>query len=197
MASAAALAVALLVTLGSPGMAGAAEADPVVPETSLRQSTFDLNTAEATLDVRAAEAVFDIRLAESIQPLEDERIEGGKVTVRLSSDVLFDFNKATLTAAAERRIRQLAPRLRGSTGTVQISGHSDAIGSPAYNLVLSRRRAEAVKAELRRVLGGADVTIDAAGFGETRPVAPNKIGDRDNPDGRAKNRRVDITFHRG
>ncbi|WP_192810130.1 OmpA family protein [Actinomadura rudentiformis] len=183
--------IAVLVLLTVPGVAAA---DPVVPQAGLQQSIRDVKTAEGTFDVKAGEAVHDVRLAESIQPLEDEQTEGAKVTVRISSDVLFDFNEAALTAAAMRRIGQLAPRLRDATGIVQISGHTDAAGSPDYNLALSHRRAEAVKAELRRLLNGANVDIKAAGFGETRPVAPNKIGDNDHPDGRAKNRRVDITF---
>ncbi|MEU5880356.1 OmpA family protein [Spirillospora sp. NPDC047279] len=186
-------AAAFLLVLALPGVAGA---DPVVPETELQRSVRDLRTAAATLDVRAADAVHDIRVTESVQPLEVEQSDGAKVTVRISSDVLFDFGEATLTAAAKRRIAQLAPRLRQATGTVQVSGHSDAIGAPGYNLTLSRQRAEAVKAELTRLLSGTNARIAATGFGETRPVAPNKVGDRDDPDGRAKNRRVDITFQK-
>jgi outer membrane protein OmpA-like peptidoglycan-associated protein len=188
------LAAALVVLLALPGVAGVAGADPTVPDGNLGQSILDLKTAEATLDVKAPESVFDLRLAESIQPLEEEQTKGSQVTVRLSADVLFDFNEATLTPAAKRRIAALAPRLRGAPGVVRVSGHSDSLGATDYNMTLSRRRAEAVKAELQRVLGDTSTRITATGLGETKPVAPNKIGDKDNPDGRAKNRRVEISF---
>jgi len=185
--------IALLAVLAPPGIAGA---DPNVPDGNLAQSILDVKTAEATLDVKASEAVLGLRIAESIQPLEEEQTKGSQVTVSLSADVLFDFNEATLTDAAKRRLAALAPRLREVSGVIQVSGHSDSIGAPSYNLDLSRRRAEAVKAELTRVLNGTTVRIDAKGFGETKPVAPNKIGDKDNPDGRAKNRRVEVSFNK-
>lgn len=49
---------------------------------------------------------------------------------------------------------------------------------------------------MQRALGGASVRIEAKGYGSTKPVAPNREGGKDNPEGRAKNRRVDITFQK-
>jgi outer membrane protein OmpA-like peptidoglycan-associated protein len=178
------IAAVLALTLAVPGIAGA---DPVVDDEQLA-------TSVQTIDL--SRHVLDIELLKSVLPLESEETAGGQVTVRLSADVLFDFNKATLTEAARHRIARLAPRLRRATGTIQVSGHSDAIGAPAYNLSLSTQRAEAVKAELARVLNGSTVRIEARGHGETKPVAPNTSGGKDDPDGRAKNRRVDITFQK-
>lgn len=189
----AALAAVLLALLA---VQGTASADPNVPDDHLAQSILDVRTTQATLDVKTSEAALDLRTAASIQPLEVEETKGSQVTVSLSADVLFDFNKATLTPAAKRRIATLAPRLRNATGVIQVSGHSDSIGAPDYNLKLSRQRAEAVKAELLSVLGTTNARINAQGFGETKPVAPNKIGENDNPDGRSKNRRVEITFQK-
>jgi outer membrane protein OmpA-like peptidoglycan-associated protein len=172
----------LAAALAVPAVAGA---EPNVP---------DGNLAASVLPIGAGTAVYAIDLRQAVIPLEEERTSGGQVTVSISADVLFDFGKATLTTDARHRIADLAPRLRNVDGTVQVSGHSDSIGSPAYNLGLSQRRADAVKAELRSALGGAGVQVEAKGYGETRPIASNTLGGKDNPTGRAKNRRVDITF---
>ncbi|MFC6878325.1 MULTISPECIES: OmpA family protein [Actinomadura] len=169
---------------------------PNVPDGNLTAAVRGLDASGAVRGLDAAGSVRGIDIASSIKPLETEEAQGSEVTVRISADVLFDFGKADLTDAARRRIGDLAPRLRQATGTVEVSGHSDAVGDDGYNLRLSKRRAEAVKAELLRTLNGANVTVKAEGFGETKPVAPNKKGDKDDPEGRAKNRRVDITFQK-
>jgi outer membrane protein OmpA-like peptidoglycan-associated protein len=184
LAAAALPAASLLLTAS--GQAGA-DTDPVVPDSNIAASV-------RTLD--AAGAVRAIDLTRAVVPLETEDVNGSQVTVHISADVLFDFGKAALTDAARRRIADLVPRLRDARGTVQVSGHSDSVGSPSYNLDLSQRRAEAVKAELARALGGTTLQIEAKGYGETRPIAPNSVGGKDNPSGRAKNRRVDISFEK-
>lgn len=189
------LAGALTVALSGP--AAAAEAPPDVPDANLLASVLPLNAGAAVLALDAGAAVRDIDIAASVTALEEEKSEGNLVTVRISSDVLFEFNQATLTGTARREIVRIAARLRGVTGVVRVSGHSDGIGRPAYNLRLSKARANAVRAELQRVLGGTGVRIVAAGYGETRPVAPNMSGGEDNPAGRAKNRRVEIAFQTG
>ncbi|MEO3822546.1 OmpA family protein [Actinomadura sp. B10D3] len=175
----------LALVLAVPAVAGA---DPSVP---------DANLSESVRSIGADGAVYGIDLSEAVLPLEEEEADGRQVTVRISADVLFDFNKATLTEAARRRIASLAPRLRAATGTVRVSGHSDSIGDPGYNLRLSEQRAEAVKAELQKALAGADLQIEATGHGETKPVTPNEKGGKDDPAGRAKNRRVEITYEKG
>lgn len=70
-------------------------------------------------------------------------------------------------------------------------GHTDSIGSDAYNQKLSERRAAAVKAYL--VSKGIEANrVYTEGKGEKQPVAENRTNGRDNPEGRAKNRRVEI-----
>lgn len=169
---------------------------PNLPDGNLTAAVRGLDASGAVRGLDASGSVRGIDIASSIKPLETEETQGSEVTVRISADVLFDFGKADLTDAARRRIGDLAPRLRQATGTVEVSGHSDAVGDDGYNLRLSKQRAEAVKAELLRTLNGANVTLKAEGFGETKPVAPNRKGDKDDPEGRAKNRRVDITFQK-
>ena len=78
--------------------------------------------------------------------------------------------------------------------TDAIDGYTDSKGSPAYNLRLSRRRAAAVRTALARLVGRG-VRFQVAGHGEANPVAANfKRDGSDNPRGRAKNRRVTISF---
>jgi OOP family OmpA-OmpF porin len=173
------LAAALLVA----AMPGAVAAEPSVSD--LGSSVVPL--APETRDV--APAVTDILLAESVVPLEEEERAGDEITIRISSDVLFEFDSADLTPSAEKHLASLAERLKG--GEVRIDGYTDSLGGSSYNLRLSQRRANAVKDELAR-LGVTGLT--ARGHGEADPVAPNEIDDEDNPQGRAKNRRVEISF---
>ncbi|GAA2720780.1 OmpA family protein [Actinocorallia aurantiaca] len=155
---------------------GAAAAEPPVPDPG--------SSVETLLP-----EVLDLRLAESVIPLEEEERAGARTTIRISSDVLFEFDSATLTPEAKTHLVRLAGRLKDREAKVE--GFTDSLGAPAYNRVLSQRRADAVKAELVR-LGVTGVT--AKGYGEARPVAPNEIGGKDNPDGRAENRRVELVF---
>jgi outer membrane protein OmpA-like peptidoglycan-associated protein len=83
---------------------------------------------------------------------------------------------------------------KAGTHPLTIEGHTDAIGSDAYNNALSLKRAHTVREWLsshRFVRADAPVK----GYGKTRPVAPNQTPDgRDDPDGRQKNRHVDIVI---
>ncbi|MEV0387367.1 OmpA family protein [Nonomuraea sp. NPDC050643] len=136
-------------------------------------------------------AVLDLRL--TVEPLRTETGEGLRRRITISSDVLFAFDEATLTPVVARHLAAIAGRLRTATGTVHVDGHTDAKGGTGYNLGLSRRRAESVKREPDRVLGGTP-RIVASGHGEADPVAPNTQGGKDDPAGRAENRRVVIHF---
>lgn len=113
--------------------------------------------------------------------------------VSLAADVLFQFDSAELKPAAIPQLQQLADLIQQKKPKqVQIHGHTDAMGSEAYNLKLSQRRADAVAAWLTGKGVGRD-RLATKGFGERNPVAPNQLPDgSDDPAGRQKNRRVDI-----
>lgn len=121
-----------------------------------------------------------------------------EIRVQLAADTLFDFDQATLTsAAAENLARTAALVAEGGEGLVQVTGYTDAKGEDAYNLALSRRRAEAVVAWLRARPELAARTFEAIGLGEADPVAPNAgPGGVDDPQGRARNRRVVVAIPR-
>jgi outer membrane protein OmpA-like peptidoglycan-associated protein len=105
--------------------------------------------------------------------------------------VFFDWDKATLTPEARRVIASAADEFKkiGSTRIVA-TGYTDLSGTPQYNLALSERRADAVKAELVR-LGVPAAVITTIGKGEADPLVPTKDGVRE-----AQNRRVEIVIPR-
>lgn len=121
-----------------------------------------------------------------------------EITVRLSGDVLFDFDSAAIRADAVPALRELAEVIRAHPGArVRIAGHTDAKGSEAYNQRLSERRAQSVRDWLVREAGLAEVAFLVRGYGETRPVAPNTKPDgSDDPEGRQKNRRVEVVIEK-
>jgi outer membrane protein OmpA-like peptidoglycan-associated protein len=125
---------------------------------------------------------------------------GAKVTdreirIELSADVLFDFDKSDVRPEAFVSLGKVAEVLRASPDApVSIDGHTDGKGTDAYNQPLSERRAQSVKAWLVEHGGASAAKITARGWGKTRPVAPNARPDGgDDPEGRKKNRRVEIT----
>jgi outer membrane protein OmpA-like peptidoglycan-associated protein len=111
------------------------------------------------------------------------------------ADVLFEFDEATLTDEGEELLTETAESLREEAEghTVVIDGHTDSIGSANYNQDLSERRAAAVVDFLAEVLSEADIEFESAGHGAEDPVARNDIAGADNPNGRAQNRRVEIS----
>ncbi|HET6349865.1 MAG TPA: OmpA family protein [Candidatus Krumholzibacteria bacterium] len=110
-------------------------------------------------------------------------------TIVSLADILFDFDKATLRRDVEFNLVKIATILNQfSEMNVLVEGHTDAIGSDEYNLELSKKRAQAVSDFL--VSQGVDPKrLSWEGYGKTRPVADN-----DTPEGRQKNRRVDLVI---
>ena len=113
-----------------------------------------------------------------------------------NTDVLFDFDEAVLTSEGEASLTETAEGLREEAEgeIVSIDGHTDSLGSDAYNQDLSERRAAAVEEFLSEALSDADVSFESAGYGADDPVARNEIAGADNPGGRAQNRRVEISI---
>jgi len=106
------------------------------------------------------------------------------------SDVLFDTGSFTLKPGAREKLAKVSGILLAHPGLImQIEGHTDSVGSDAFNVRLSEQRADSVK----DFLGGQGVSlssITAQGFGKAEPVATN-----DTPEGRQRNRRVEIVVN--
>ena len=107
--------------------------------------------------------------------------------VTYAADAFFDFDKSVIKPQGKAKLDDLTDKVKAINLEVIIAvGHTDSVGSDAYNQKLSLRRSQAVKAYL--VSKGIDKTrIYTEGKGEKQPVADNKT-----KEGRAKNRRVEI-----
>jgi photosystem I P700 chlorophyll a apoprotein A2 len=114
--------------------------------------------------------------------------------IELSGDVLFDFDKWDIRPEAEDALNNVAEVINASKSPkVKISGHTDSKGAADYNQQLSEKRAESVKNWLKDNTEVDPKIIEISGYGESKPVAPNTNPDgSDNPEGRQKNRRVEI-----
>ena len=118
-------------------------------------------------------------------PAAPQKPAASKVTY--AADTFFDFDKSVLKPAGKAKLDDLVGKVKGINLEVIIAvGHTDSVGSDAYNQKLSVRRAESVKAYL--VSKGIEKNrIYTEGKGEKQPVADNKT-----KEGREKNRRVEI-----
>jgi outer membrane protein OmpA-like peptidoglycan-associated protein len=115
--------------------------------------------------------------------------------VSVLGDALFDFDKSNLRPEAEATLQAALPEILTAGGNpARIEGHTDGKGSDAYNLRLSEARGRTVRDWL--VASGAiSPSTPVKGFGKRMPIAPNTTPDgRDDPEGRQKNRRVEIVF---
>jgi outer membrane protein OmpA-like peptidoglycan-associated protein len=116
----------------------------------------------------------------------------------MSADVLFDFDKADLKREAEPSLEKVATVLRSlPAASVTVEGHTDGKGSATYNEQLSRRRAAAVVSWLEARTTDRKARLTVRALGASRPVAPNTKPDgSDDPEGRRRNRRVEIVVQK-
>lgn len=126
----------------------------------------------------------------------DARVEGGVTHLDLTGDVLFDFGSAAIRNDAATELGKLAHVLRAQAKEeVLVIGHTDSVGSETDNQKLSEARAVAVMQFLNAREGIPAQLMRGRGLGETKPIAHNTMPDgSDNPAGRARNRRVEITY---
>jgi outer membrane protein OmpA-like peptidoglycan-associated protein len=146
---------------------------------ALKGDVVDLKAASADLKAAGAE-------------IKESATE---IKISLQGEILFDFDKSNLRPAAESTLAQVA-KMIGSYPRAQvlIEGYTDSKGSNSYNAKLSDRRAVSVKTWFAKH-GVAANSMQTHGWGAAKPVAPNThLDGSDDPDGRQKNRRVEITI---
>ncbi|MEU6740209.1 OmpA family protein [Streptosporangium sandarakinum] len=131
-------------------------------------------------------------------PVKSTTQEGDKETIGLRTDVLFAFDKARLSAKAaavlDDVVEETRRRADPAKPPITITGHTDDKGDDGYNQTLSVKRAKAVQEYLAARLG-TGYQYRPEGKGESEPIAKNEKPDgSDNPAGRARNRRVEISY---
>ena len=153
-----------------------------------------LDLVPTILDMYGESRDISAKAQETLQRSGDItwRQSGDNFILSVASDVLFDFDSTALSTRAQRSLTDMAELIaRAPEGQILVVGHTDSKGSDRYNLNLSERRAKAVAAFLQK-RGVAATRLRTEGRGKTEPVADNEIGGADNPEGRAKNRRVEF-----
>jgi outer membrane protein OmpA-like peptidoglycan-associated protein len=126
------------------------------------------------------------------------KVTAQEIRIELSADVLFDFDKYTLKPEASESLQKVGRVVaQYANSRLLVEGHTDSKGSHPYNMKLSENRATTVKKWLIDNANVQQSLITTRGWGETKSVAPNTKPDgSDNPEGRQKNRRVEITVRK-
>ena len=129
----------------------------------------------------------DMRQALAASEAASIRREGNLIAISLKGDVTFDTNSSVVRPGLYSEIDRISQILIQYPETlIRVEGHTDSVGSEAYNMDLSARRATAVKNLI--VQRGVDPSrIETMAFGESSPIASN-----DTEAGRMQNRRVEI-----
>ena len=160
-------------------------------------------TAPATAQVTSLETLPD-DLSAFILPIEATivALEAGtatttsvdEVAITLEADVFFEFDEAELLPDAEDLLDDVADEIAEAGVTeLRIGGHTDSVGTDAYNQDLSERRAESVEAV--PVVAARRSSFATEGFAAREPVARERDrGRRGHPEGRALNRRVELRY---
>ena len=125
-------------------------------------------------------------------PVVEEAVVVKEETIVIR-DVNFQFDSAKLTAADKDKLNTIATRLKQEAASAQltVTGHTDSVGSDAYNQKLSDKRAHSVVEYLIESGVPRSSFVSVTGAGESQPVADNKTAD-----GRAMNRRTEIKINR-
>jgi outer membrane protein OmpA-like peptidoglycan-associated protein len=128
------------------------------------------------------------RLQEALQKIAETRRTAMGLVMNLDSNAIqFEFNKAVLLSMNRELLSRIAGILLTSKGySIKVHGHTDDVGSDAYNQELSEKRAQAVRNYLVQAGIGAEI-ITTKGYGKSKPLLTAKT-----PDARAKNRRVEV-----
>jgi outer membrane protein OmpA-like peptidoglycan-associated protein len=164
------------------------------PHVAIAKKQAELDRQRIELEKKSLELKQrELDLERARQEFEAQQ-SGRSLSMNLSGDVLFDYDKAALKPEAEQALKKVAVVLsQFPESKVTVEGYTDSKGTKAANMQLSRERAQAVKDWLVKNGGVLATNISTKGLGEQYPVAPNTNKDgTDNPLGRALNRRVSI-----
>ena len=162
----------------------AAQANQIAAQSQAQAAASQTQAEISRAQAEAAEARA-ADLQRKLADLEATKVDRGRVVTL--GDVLFEFNRAEVKATAQARLAKLADFLKQyPERRVLIEGHTDNVGSTAYNDQLSTRRAESIRGQLV-LLGVSSDRMATIGYGKDYPVASN-----DSDTNRAINRRVEV-----
>ena len=172
-----------------------AKVDTTSPSTTTSAtSTVTASTTTSTASTHTTIATTTTTTTTATTTTTTATSTAATVTTISVNNVLFDYDRSTLNPEFTAELDKAAEFLKkAKNAKIDISGYTDAKGSDAYNLALSKRRADAVAAYLASK-GISRSRLKTTGYGESKPIAANENPDgSDNPEGRAKNRRTEIT----
>ncbi|WP_176446473.1 OmpA family protein [Lentibacillus sp. CBA3610] len=160
-------------------------------EFNITQMSFGSIFFKSSMDIDSS---FEKEVMETLTEFNAVGTEdGAKLT--LPEDILFAFDSSELRSEADEAIGQLVQVIDTTDDEVIIVGHTDSKGEDSYNQELSEDRANAVLDALADK-GVEEGRMTAEGKGASEPIAQNTNNDgSDNPEGRQKNRRVEVTVH--
>ena len=164
------------------------------PQAAIAKKQAELERQRLELEKKSLELrQKELDLEKARQEFQAQQ-SGRSLSMNLSGDVLFDYDKTALKPAAEEALKKVAVVLGlFPESRVTVEGYTDAKGTTSVNMQLSRDRAQAVKDWLVKNGNVMATNISTKGFGEQYPIATNTNADgTDNPLGRALNRRVSI-----
>ncbi|MGW5395520.1 OmpA family protein [Streptomyces sp. NPDC003952] len=143
--------------------------------------------------ILAAPKVLDmVEVVEDLGGEERRQETNQTVMMALQSEVMFPEDSAIFNAQAAARIQAIAQEINSQKATtVRVFGFTDDQGTYEHGKELSKKRADAVQAELAKTVTNPGVTFDVRGYSEDYPIADNGT-----EEGRKKNRRVEVTFPR-
>lgn len=160
------------------GIAGILQAEPMKNRTDMTGRN----------NVTPEEIISALEPQMRTRGLTTRGLQPGLATIALT--VNFDFDSAEISPDALPTLESLGKALQSpqlAPYRIRIEGHTDSVGSPAYNKTLSQRRAESVKAYLTKSFNIAPENLVIEGRGEDEPLADNET-----PDGRHTNRRAEF-----
>ncbi|QCR23924.1 OmpA family protein [Pontibacter sp. SGAir0037] len=155
------------------------------------------------VEVKKVDESFWSNIDRNAPVKNDQRLQGTGVEARgtdeytiysMDENILFDVDKATLRSGAEDKLSSISASIQdmGNAGQIRVYGHTDSTASKSYNKQLAEDRAKTVKDWLNNK-GDIDKSrISVEAVGESNPVATNAT-----PEGRQKNRRVEIVVVNG
>lgn len=163
------------------------------PATKVEVETQPVTPSKVEVETPPPTKITAATVEKTITELKAEKTKLG-IKINLPENILFDFDKYHVRATAKPTLTKINQLLTYyGKSEILINGHTDSKGSDAYNEKLSQLRAAAVKYYFINVYKVPAKRLQTKGLGKTQPIAPNnKTDGSDNPEGRQKNRRVEV-----